>query len=140
MSKFALFVRATPAAESGAPPPTALLEEMTAFNASLVDAGILLSAEGLLSSSTGTRVSYFSSGAPPAATPGPFDAASLVSGFWIIKAKDLDEAVAWARKVPFREDGAVVEVRQVAGPEHFGDQMTEEIREKENAMREKLGE
>ncbi len=130
-SRFALFVRSNALAESGAPPTTAELAEMSKFNDSLEQAGILVSGNlapssrgvGLLASSRGARLSYTPSGNPDdvKVEQGPFPANTLVAGFWVIKAKDLNEAVAWARKVPFKAADAVVEVRQIAGVDDFGD-------------------
>jgi hypothetical protein len=45
-------------------------------------------------------------------TDGPFPARELVAGFWMIQVKSRDEAVAWAKRVPFA-DGEVIEIRQV---------------------------
>jgi hypothetical protein len=42
---------------------------------------------------------------------GPFNVNEGVSGFWIIQAASKDEAIDWAKRVPF-EDG-VIEIRQV---------------------------
>lgn len=58
-----------------------------------------------------------------------------MSGFWVIKAADLDEATGWARKVPFKDDRCAIEVRQVAGEDDFGDQMTDELKAKEGELR-----
>jgi len=140
MPKFAMLVRATAVSESGTFPPdmTKLLEDMAAYNATLVDAGVLVAGDGFLPSSKGARV-HFSSRIAPTVTHGPFEPSSLVSGYWIIKAADLDEAISWAKKVPFKTDESVVEVRQVAGEEDFGDSMTDELKEKDAAMRKKLG-
>jgi hypothetical protein len=46
-------------------------------------------------------------------TDGPFsEAKELVGGYWIIQAKDREEAVEWAKRVP--QDGrSFVEVRQI---------------------------
>jgi len=115
-----MFVRATVENENGGPPDQAMMNAMTVYNKSLQDAGAFISADGLLPSSRGARVSFASSGKAEdtTVTPGPFPPTSTVSGFWIIEAKDLDEAVAWARKVPFKsEQDPVVEVRQMAGAE-----------------------
>ncbi|GAB1313427.1 hypothetical protein MFIFM68171_03637 [Madurella fahalii] len=141
MPKFAMLVRATADAESGELPHdmTKLLEDMLAYNASLIDAGALIHADGFLPSSKGARV-QFSSTAAPTVTYGPFDAPSLVSGYWIINTANLDEAISWAKKVPFKTDDAVVEVRQIAGADDFGDKMTDELKAKEATMKEKLGE
>ncbi|KAK3364634.1 hypothetical protein B0T25DRAFT_70133 [Lasiosphaeria hispida] len=142
MPKFALFVRATPASESDTLPPNlaAELEEMAAFNSTMADAGVLLVADGFLPSSRGARVHFSSTPhAEPTVTHGPFEVSSLVSGYWIIEVKDLEEAVAWATKVPFRTDDAVVEVRRVAGAEDFGELMTEEVRKVEEGLRVRIG-
>jgi hypothetical protein len=61
-----------------------------------------------------------------------------VAGFWVIKAKDLDEAIEWARKVPFKEEGSTVEVRQIAGGDDFGDQVKEEVKVKAEEIRKKI--
>ncbi|KAK1772110.1 hypothetical protein QBC33DRAFT_520323 [Phialemonium atrogriseum] len=134
MPKFALFVRANRDAESGVPPTTAAMQEMLTFNESLVKAGILVAGEGLLPSSRGTRVSFTTSGDTSVA-PGPFEVETLVSGFWVIKAANLDEATGWARKVPFKDDRCSIEVRQVAGEDDFGDQMPDELKAKEGDLR-----
>ncbi|KAK3367903.1 hypothetical protein B0H63DRAFT_489973 [Podospora didyma] len=138
MPKFALFVRANAETETGAPPKTSMLEEMSVFNASLASAGVLLAADGLLPSSTSARVTYTPSGDPADAkvTRGPFPAESLVAGFWIITAKDFDEALDWAKKVPFHgPEDPVVEVRQVASLEDFGDEVTPELKEKQDEIK-----
>lgn len=111
-------VRATKDAESGAGPAQETLLQMMAYNKSLVDAGVILSGNGLLSSSKGARVAFDASGSSTV-TPGPFDVETLVSGYWIFEAKDLQEAIEWAQKAPFKE-GATLEVRKVSTPEDLG--------------------
>jgi hypothetical protein len=144
MPKFGLFVRATATSESGQFPPDSeeLFKAMGAFNNSLVEAGALIDADGFLPTSRGGARVHFTSkpGAEPAVTRGPFDPASLVSGYWIIKAASLDEAISWAKKVPFKADDAVVEVRQVAGEEDFGDFLTEDLKKQRDKLLGKLGE
>ncbi|KAJ5896257.1 uncharacterized protein N7473_005656 [Penicillium subrubescens] len=135
MPKFMLLVRATHDSESGIPPSTAIIEEMMAYNTSLSEAGILLGAEGFLSSSKGARVSFTPQNESSVA-PGPFTIESIISGFWIIKSKSLDEAISWARKAPFRAEGSAIEVRQIAGPEDFfGNQLTDELKTHEEELR-----
>ncbi|KAK0654772.1 YCII-related protein [Cercophora newfieldiana] len=139
MPKFALLVRATALSESGQLPPDmgTLLTKMTEYNTLLIDSGVLVAGDGFQRSSFGARV-HFSSTSPPTVSKGPFELGSLVSGYWIIKAANLDEAVEWARKIPFATDDGVVEVRQVSGPEDFGEHMTEELKAKDDELREKL--
>jgi len=114
MPKFIMLVRATADAELGRPPKQAELDEMGVYNETMRTAGILETAQGFLDSSKGVRLAYSSSGEPQdvKVTPGPFQVDSLVSGFWVITVQDLDEAVSWAKKVPFR--GGEVEVRKIA--------------------------
>ncbi len=94
-----------------------LLVEMGKYNQQLIDAGVMLAGEGLQPSSSGARV-QFSKDKAPSVKDGPFtESKELVGGFWIIKAKDLAEAVEWAKKIPFK-DGEV-EVRRVSEVEDF---------------------
>ena len=69
------------------------VEAMTRYNEELTKAGALLAADGLHPEAS--RVS--ASGV----TDGPFsEAKELVGGYWIIQAKDREEAVEWAKRVP----------------------------------------
>ena len=73
------------------PGTQASMAAMGRFNDELRQAGILLSADGLTPSSQGKRV----------VIDGPFAPAhELVAGFWLWEVKDMDEAVAWARRCP----------------------------------------
>jgi hypothetical protein len=139
MPKFMLLVRASQDSEAGIPPTTEMIEEMMKYNDYLANAGILLAADGLLSSSKGTRVTFNQQNESSVAT-GPFGHESTIAGFWIIKAKDLEEATTWARKAPFRAEGSAIEVRQIAGPDDFGDHWTDDLRNQELEMRKKLEE
>jgi len=114
MPKFIMLVRATAEGESGRPPNQAELDEMGVYNDSLRAAGILESAQGFVASSKGARLTYSASGKPEdvKVTPGPFPLDSMVSGYWVITVKDLDEAIGWAKNVPFRGGG--VEIRKIA--------------------------
>src|SRR4051812_35217953 len=101
MPKFIIFVHASADSEAGKMPTTEEFAEMGVFNAELAKAGTLIAAEGLLASSKGTRVT-FSQPSAPAVTQGPFALENLVSGFWIVKLDSFEDAVAWAKKVPFK--------------------------------------
>ena len=62
-------------------------------------AGVLIDAGGLQPTSKGARVRY--SGNRTQVVDGPFtESKELVGGYSIIEAKSLDEAVAWAMKMP----------------------------------------
>ena len=78
---------------------------MMRYNEELTKAGALLAADGLQ-----PEVTRVGAGG---VTDGPFsEAKELVGGYWIIQAKDRDEAVAWASRCPLG-DGDFIEVRQI---------------------------
>lgn len=131
-----LIVKASAESEAGRMPTTAELAEMTTFNEEMVKAGVMLTGEGLTASTQGARVHF--SGDGSTVVNGPFpEAGKLIAGFWIIEVPTFDEAVEWARRVPFRE--GQIEVRKVAGEEDFGDAMSEDVKQREARMRERLG-
>jgi hypothetical protein len=107
---------------------------MGAFNKPFWDAGVMLDANGLLASSNGARIN-FSEGSEPTVKRGPFELENLVAGYWVLKLDSIEQVIEWAKKIPFKKGS--VEIRKVAGPEDFGDAMTEELRQQEDEMRKK---
>ncbi|MEU3756310.1 YciI family protein [Streptomyces olivoreticuli] len=138
MARFMMIVKATEESEAGVLPSKELVTEMTQYNEQLVKAGALLAADGLQTSAKGARVTF--SGGRPVVTDGPFaETKELIAGFWIIQVKDRDEALEWARRVPF-QDGEI-EVRQVFEPTDFPEcVLSPEDAAREAAMRESLRE
>jgi hypothetical protein len=133
-----VLVKASKDSEAGIPPSAALLADMTSFNEELMKAGVLLSAEGLKPSSKGVRVSFGSGRST--VTDGPFtETKELVAGFWLWQVKSLDEAVEWIRRSPFRTGSAEVEIRPVMQAEDFGDNLTPEVKAREERLSERLG-
>ena len=115
--RFMLIVKATDKSEAGILPTEKELAEMGKFNQEMINQGVMLAGEGLQASKKGARVTF--AGGKPTITDGPFaEAKELVAGFWLIQAKSMQEAVEWARRVPF-VDGQI-EVRQVFELEDFG--------------------
>ncbi len=134
--RFMMMVKASSESEASQMPTTQELTEMGAYNEELVKAGVLLAADGLLPSSKGARVTFSQQDTQKrtTVTDGPFtEAKELVAGFWIIDVKSLDEAIEWARRVPFVE--GEIEVRQVAEADDFGDALTPELRAQEERLR-----
>ncbi len=77
------------------------LSDMGRFNAELSEAGAMVSGAGLQERATGTTVHYGEDA--PLVTDGPFaETKEQLSGFWIIDVESLDEALAWAKKVPLK--------------------------------------
>ena len=97
--------------EEGAGPDAESVGEMTKFNESLVQAGVLLAADGLHPPGLGARVRR--TGGETTVSDGPFaEAKELIGGYWRIQARSKEEAVEWARRCPLGE-GDMIEVRQV---------------------------
>jgi hypothetical protein len=143
MPRFIVFVRANPDSEGGGLPEPGMFEAMSAYNATMIEAGILLAGEGLLASSRDSRRLVFHDSTEPTLESGPFPTNELVSGYWILKVKDVEEAVSWVKKCPAMEEGNVLEVRRIAEAEDFGDALSPELQQKEAEMRkqsEKLAE
>ena len=132
-----VLVKATKDSEAGLMPSTELLEAMGKFNEELVAAGIMQAGEGLKPSSQGKRVAF--DGPNRTVIDGPFAATSeLVAGFWLWQVKDMDEAVAWAKRCPNPMPGpSEIEIRPVYEMADFGEALTPELAEQEERIREK---
>lgn len=157
MPRYLLLLHGDQDSEDGKMPSKEILKQMHAYNAEIMSAGALLGGEGLHATSKGARVSF---PAPDPANPnkqgtksditvtnGPFEYAMEnpdgqsgeskrpVCGFWIIKAKDLEEAVGWVKKGPLA--GTYVEVREIF---ESGDipEMTKEMKEEEDGWKKEL--
>ena len=113
--RYMIIVKGTPEDELQ-PPDLELIAEMGRFNQELVDAGVMLTGEGLQPSQSGAIVKF--DGKKQTVVDGPFsEAKELIGGFWILSVKDRDEAIAWARKIPFTS--GEVEVRRVSEVSDF---------------------
>jgi len=104
-----------------------LFEAMMAFNQRMVDAGIMLSGDGLRPTSRGARVRF--GRGKPVVTDGPFtETKEILGGYWMIQAGSLAEAIEWARQAPCPE-GEMIEIRQVYEPEDFGPDIADRERQ-----------
>ena len=127
--------------EAGIMPSEQLLADMGKFNEELVNAGIMLEGEGLHPSSKAKRVKF--SEGKRLVTDGPFaEARELIAGYWIWKVKSMDEAVEWAKRIPFSaadtpEGEAVVDLRPIFEADDFGAELTPELRKLEDRIRAK---
>lgn len=138
--RFMVLVKATKESEAGVMPSAELINEMGKFNAELVKAGVLLAGEGIAASSKGARVKI--SGDKRTVIDGPFaETKELVSGFWILQVKSLEEAIEWVKRAPNPSPGqeTEIEIRKILEPEDFGDAFTPEARAAENELRERIG-
>lgn len=128
--RFMVIVKANEQSEAGVLPSQWLLTEMGKFNEELANAGVLLGGEGLQPSSKGARVRF--SGDERSVVDGPFaETKELVAGFWLIDVKSLDEAVEWMKRVPSEPGNeGELEIRQVYERDDFGDEYSDEARER----------
>ena len=130
-----VMVKANEDSEAGVMPSTELLTAMGEYNEELVKAGVMLAGEGLHPSSKGKRVRF--SGTGRSVVDGPFaETKELIAGFWILQVKDMDEAVEWVKRCPNPMEGdSEIEIRRVFEAEDFGDQLTPELAEQEQRLR-----
>jgi len=104
-------------AAPGAMPDPGHVEKMMAYNKTMMDAGIMLSGDGLHPPSMGARVSF--KGGKPLVTDGPFaETKEVLGGYWIIDVASREEAIAWASRCPALET-ETIEVRQIQEFEDF---------------------
>jgi hypothetical protein len=135
--KVMILLRATADTEAGVMPSHELLSDMGKFNEELVDAGIMLSGEGLHPTSKAARVRFSKS--DPSVTHGPYDAATTICGFWMWNVASMDEAIAWVKRVPNTDGGhSEIEIRRVFEAADFGEAFTPELQEQEEKLRERL--
>jgi hypothetical protein len=131
-----VLIKATEESEAGVMPSEELLTNMMEFNEELVKAGVMLAGDGLHPSSKGVRVAF--SGGERKVIDGPFaETKELLAGYWLWQVKSMDEAVEWVKRVPNPHEGvdAEIELRPVFEPDDFSDELTPELREKEQQLR-----
>ena len=133
-----VFVKATEDSEAGRMPSAEMLLAMGKYNEELVNAGIMINGDGLKPSSQGKRIAF--DGPGRTVIDGPFaETRELVAGLWIWEVKDMDEAIAWAKRCPNPMPGpSELEIRPVYGIEDFGENVTPEVAEQHERTREKL--
>jgi hypothetical protein len=133
--RFMVMMKSDGDTESGRMPSQEELTAMGRYNEELVKAGVLLAGEGLHPSSRGAKVKF--TDGKPAVIDGPFaEAKELVAGFWLLQVKSKAEAVEWVKRVPCTDAGEFsVEIRQVFEADDFGEAFTDDLREREAALR-----
>jgi hypothetical protein len=115
--RFMVMVKASKDSEAGKLPDEKLIVAMGKLNEEMIKAGVMLTGEGLLQSSKGSRVTF--NGAKRTVVDGPFaETKELIGGFWILQVKSKAEVLEWVKKVPF-EDGEEIEIRQISEAADF---------------------
>ena len=94
-----VFVKAGQDSDKGAAPTAEAFAAMDRFTEDLVEAGIFVAAAGLKNSTQAKRI--ICEGDGRTIIEGPFaETRELIAGFSIWEVKDMDEAVAWAKRSP----------------------------------------
>ena len=92
----------------------AMMEPWERFGREATEAGVLVAGEGLMPSASATTLGI-RPGEEPLVSDGPFaETKEQVGGFYVLDCRDLDDALAWGKRIPLR-DGAI-EVRPVFDP------------------------
>jgi hypothetical protein len=99
----------------------AVMQEWDAYTRAVTEAGVHVGGEGLQPSSTATTV-QIPEGGEPIVSDGPFaETKEQLGGYYLLDCRDLDEALAWAKRIPM--PGGTVEVRPVMDYEAAGSQL-----------------
>ena len=135
--RFMVMVKADAKTEAGVLPTAQDFEAMGKFNEQLIKAGVMKDGAGLQPTSKGARVSF--AGGTPTVTDGPFaETKELIAGYWIWEVKSKQDAIEWAKKIPFRQlpnQGVPgVEIRQFYELEDFKD-VPPQVAEQEKAFK-----
>jgi len=112
--RFMMIVKPPP--YEGTPDPKEMAA-MGRYNDELRRAGVLLDLNGLESTAKGFKVKF--SGNKRTVFDGPFsEAKEVIGGYWLIQVRSREEALEWAKRIPFGTEvhpghDVEVEVRQV---------------------------
>ena len=98
----------------------------------------MLAGDGLKPSSKGKRLRF--SGDKRTVIDGPFtETKELVAGYWIWQVRSMEEAVEWLKRCPNPMPGeSELEIRPFFEPEDFGENLTPELRQREERLREQI--
>jgi hypothetical protein len=133
-------IKATKNSEAGVmPEDESLFVEMGRFNEELVKAGVMMAGDGLKPSREGKRVKL--SGGQRLVTDGPFaETKELVAGYWVWKVNSMAEAIQWIMRCPHPMPGedSEIEIRPLYDMEDFAELYPQELRDKEQRMREEI--
>jgi hypothetical protein len=89
------------------------------YTQNAIEAGVFVGGEGLQPSATATTVQIPESSGDPIVSDGPFaETKEQLGGYYLLDCKDLDDALAWAKRIPM--PGGTVEVRPVMDYESRG--------------------
>ena len=135
-----VFGKASADSDKGAPPTAEAFAAMDRFMEELVKAGVLVAGAGLKNNAQAKRLVF--DGPDLTVIDGPFtESKELIAGFSIWEVKDMDEAVAWAKRSPSLGPGrSEVELRPFLEAADLAEFMTpEQLAAPRDGERGKLG-
>ena len=135
-----VFGKASEDSGKGPPPTAEAFAAMDRFTEELVKAGVFVAGAGLQNGAKAKRI--VCEGTARTVIDGPFaETRELVAGFAIWEVKDMDEAVAWAKRAPNLVPGkSEIEIRPFYEVADLADVMTpEELSAPRDGERGKLG-
>ena len=135
-----VFGKVSEDSEKRVPPTAEAFEAMDRFTEELVKAGVLVAGAGLKNDAQAERI--VCEGPGRTVIDGPFaETRELIAGFYIWEVKDMDEAVAWAKRSPQPTSGrSEMEIRPFYEAADLAEFMTpEELSAPRDGERGKLG-
>ncbi|MCC9174615.1 YciI family protein [Arthrobacter sp. zg-Y179] len=135
--KYMFIMRATDEAVQASKgiPFEQIINQMGAYNESMINAGVMIGGEGLADVSEGSGLVVDFSEDPPLVTDGPYgETHELFNGYWIVQVGSREEAAEWASRAPLGP-GSKLEVRRVNEATDFADFADNEYIRKEELWR-----
>src|SRR4029079_11697990 len=135
-----VFGKVTEGGEKDAPPTAEAFAAMDRFTEELAKAGVLVAGAGLKNNAQAKRIVL--DGPSRTVIDGPFaESRELIAGFSIWEVKDMDEAVAWAKRSPsFGTGRSEIELRPFFEAADLAEFMTpEQLAAPREGERGKLG-
>jgi hypothetical protein len=117
--RFMMIVKAPASAYNGVPDKQEL-HAMGRYNEELKRAGVLLEVNGLAPTAEGAKVKF--GGTKRTVIDGPFsEAKEVIAGYWVIQVRSKEEALEWAKRIPFSTEvhpgqEVEVELRRITEP------------------------
>ncbi len=110
-----------------------VINQMGAYNESMIKAGVMAGGDGLAPATEGFVVDFAAE--KPIITDGPYgETHELFNGFWIIDVSSKEEAAEWASRAPLGP-GNKLEVRRITDASDFEDFADNEYVQKEEEWR-----
>src|SRR5678816_4521272 len=106
--QYMLLIYDNEASSKGAPPEARekMFADYRGFTSSLIQSGHMKAGDALQPTSTATTVRVRDG--KTLSTDGPFaETKEQLGGYYVLNCQDLDEAIAWAAKVPHAQYGSV---------------------------------